>query len=112
MEFVFHRQRRERHAERACYFDEHASNAARRRRLMNTLALEHPSGSVLVAYGLGQVDEIELADIDRHLAECDLCRKVVEGVPPDSFLTLLLATDTEPDSPKNGVPHPAADSRQ
>jgi len=76
---------------------------------MNALALEHPSGSVLVAYGLGQVNEDELAAIDRHLAECDLCRKVVEGVPPDSFLTLLLSTDTDSDSsPKNGVDHPAA----
>jgi HEAT repeat protein len=70
---------------------------------MNAL-LEHPTGSILVAYGLGQVAEKDLAGIDAHLAECDLCRQVVDGVSPDTLLTLLRNAPTDTDSvpPRNG----------
>ena len=53
---------------------------------------------VLTAYGLGQLSEEELAGIDGHLATCAVCRQVVEGVAPDTLLTLLRSAATEPDS--------------
>ena len=81
---------------------------------MNALTLEHPTGSVLVAYGLGQLDETELADIDAHLAECDLCRQVVEGVAPDTLLTLLRSAATDPDSTRRATAsdHPTGARRK
>jgi HEAT repeat protein/tRNA A-37 threonylcarbamoyl transferase component Bud32 len=80
---------------------------------MNAI-LEHPRGSILVAYGLGQLDEKELVDVDAHLAECDLCRQVVEGVAPDTLLTLLRNAPTDSDStpPRNGFHHPPAGATQ
>jgi predicted anti-sigma-YlaC factor YlaD len=65
---------------------------------MNVLELEHPTGAVLSAYGLGQLNEEELAGIDEHLASCAACRLVVQGVAPDTFLMLLRSAATEPDS--------------
>ncbi len=66
--------------------------------LDNGIALEHPPGSVLVAYGLGQLADAELASIDVHLADCPECRQVVEGVVPDTLLTLLRSAATDADS--------------
>src|SRR5262245_8650845 len=72
---------------------------------MNAVQLEHPSGTLLTAYGLGQLAEEELAGIDSHLATCDVCRQVVEGVVPDTLLSLLRSAATEPDSIEaNSVP--------
>ncbi len=65
---------------------------------MNAVMQEHPSGSVLTAYSLGQLGEENLAGIDGHLADCDVCRQVVEGVVPDTLLSLLRSAATEPDS--------------
>jgi HEAT repeat protein/tRNA A-37 threonylcarbamoyl transferase component Bud32 len=65
---------------------------------MNAMQLEHPNGALLTAYGLGQLSEEELAGIDGHLANCAVCRQVVEGVAPDTLLTLLRSAATEPDS--------------
>jgi tRNA A-37 threonylcarbamoyl transferase component Bud32 len=65
---------------------------------MNALELEHPTGEMLIAYGLGQLKEEELAGIDGHLANCAVCRQVVEGVAPDTLLNLLCSAATEPHS--------------
>ena len=83
---------------------------------MNAVMQEHPPGSVLTAYSLGQLGEEELAGIDGHLADCAVCRQVVEGVVPDTLLSLLRSAATEPDSTENvnpgdglrgfGVPQP------
>ncbi len=68
---------------------------------MNAVMQEHPSGSVLTAYSLGQLGEEDLAGIDGHLADCGVCRQVVEGVVPDTLLSLLRSAATEPDSTGN-----------
>ena len=65
---------------------------------MNAAQLEHPTGNLLIAYGLGQLGEQDLAGLDGHLANCELCRQVVEGVAPDTLLNLLRSAATEPDS--------------
>ena len=65
---------------------------------MNAVQLDHPPGPTLTAYGLGQLSEEELAGIDGHLADCAVCRQVVEGVVPDTLLSLLRSAATEPDS--------------
>ena len=70
---------------------------------MNAVELEHPTGAVLSAYGLGQLNEEELAGIDEHLAGCAACRQVVQGVAPDTFLMLLRSAATEPDSSAGAV---------
>ena len=62
---------------------------------MNAVQLEHPPGPMLTAYGLGQLSEEELAGIDNHLASCQVCRQVVEGVVPDTLLSLLRSAATE-----------------
>jgi uncharacterized protein (TIGR03067 family) len=64
----------------------------------DALESEHPSGDLLTAYGLGQLREEALAEIDRHLAGCGVCREVVEGVAPDTLVSLLRSAATEPDS--------------
>src|SRR5205807_6391856 len=65
---------------------------------MKAVELEHPTGETLTAYGLGQLGEEELAAIDSHLADCAICREVVEGVVPDTLLNLLRSAGTETDS--------------
>ncbi len=77
---------------------------------MTAVELEHPTGSVLTAYSLGELGESELAGIDAHLAECEVCRQVVEGVAPDTLVALLRSADTDvvkSEAPKGATP-PAA----
>ena len=64
---------------------------------MNCVEEEHPNDSILIALGLGQLSEEELADIDGHLAQCAACCRVAEGVAPDTLLTLLRSAATETD---------------
>jgi len=42
---------------------------------MTIAQLEHPPGPVLVAYGLGERGEFDVAELDSHLAECAECRQ-------------------------------------
>src|SRR6266404_2852610 len=64
---------------------------------MTTAQLEHPPGAILVAYGLGELGEFDVAELDGHLAECAECRQVVEGVVPDTLMTMLRSAATDPD---------------
>ena len=65
---------------------------------------------VLTAYSLGQLSEPDLVDIDGHLAECAVCRQVVEGVAPDTLVALLRSADTDvvKSEGKMGATPPAA----
>jgi WD40 repeat protein len=49
-------------------------------------ASEHIQRDRLTAYALGRVDEVELSQIDRHLADCPACRDLADAVPPDDFV--------------------------
>ena len=67
---------------------------------------EHPTDSMLIAIGLGQLNDEELADIDDHIAKCAACCQVVEEVAPDTLLTLLRSAATETDKIEgNGFVH-------
>jgi serine/threonine protein kinase len=61
-----------------------------------TMLLEHPTAEELNAFGLGQLDESELSQIEGHLADCDACRQSVESVADDTLIALLKSADTEP----------------
>ena len=77
---------------------------------MTAVELEHPTGSVLTAYSLGELGEAELAGIDAHLAECEVCRQVVEGVAPDTLVALLRSAATDVikcDAPTAATPQAA-----
>ncbi len=78
---------------------------------MNCVEQDHPTESILIAIGLGQLNEEELADIDGHLANCAACCEVVEGVAPDTLVALLRSTATDvakTETPLPGAAAPAA----
>jgi serine/threonine protein kinase len=56
---------------------------------MTDVHLPHPSSEKLTAFGLGQLDEVEEAAIERHLADCAACRTVVENLPADTLVGKL-----------------------
>jgi WD40 repeat protein len=49
----------------------------------------HPTPEVLTAFGLGKLTEAETEVIARHLTACEDCRRLVEGVAPDSLVGLV-----------------------
>jgi hypothetical protein len=64
---------------------------------MTIVEQEHLTDSMLIALGLGQLNDEELAGIDDHIAECSACCQVAAGVAPDTVLTLLRSAATETD---------------
>src|SRR5947209_15696554 len=74
---------------------------------MNDLELEHPTRERLAAFGLGQLNEEDLAEVEGHLANCPACRQVAEGVADDTLIVLLRSAATEPVSvERKDVPEP------
>jgi hypothetical protein len=65
---------------------------------MSDLQIEHPTGERLTAFGLGQLPDAELAEVEAHLAHCTACRQAAEGVADDTLIALLRSAATEPDS--------------
>jgi uncharacterized protein (TIGR03067 family) len=57
----------------------------------------HPAAEQLTAFGLGQLDEASLLEIESHLAECPSCREVAAQVADDTLVSLLRSTATEPE---------------
>jgi uncharacterized protein (TIGR03067 family) len=67
----------------------------------------HPAPNQLAAFRLGKLDEDELDDIERHVAECDSCCRSLKSLPDDSFISLVrlstsatLAHDSAPEAQK------------
>jgi hypothetical protein len=75
---------------------------------MSDVQLTHPAGERLAAFGLGQLTDDELADIESHLAHCDACRRLAEDVADDTLVALLRSAATEPDSFVIESPPPGA----
>jgi uncharacterized protein (TIGR03067 family) len=65
--------------------------------------LLHPAAEQLTAFGLGQLDEAALLEIESHLTACAACREAVEQVADDTVVSLLRSTATESDA--NAGPH-------
>ena len=55
---------------------------------MNDVELDHPASARLAAFALGQLAEGELAEVVAHLARCNACRQVTEGVADDTLLVI------------------------
>ncbi len=55
-----------------------------------------PSAEVLTAYGLGKLNETDLAAIARHLEGCQSCREAVANVRADSFVGRVPAAQPIP----------------
>jgi serine/threonine protein kinase len=56
---------------------------------MNQSSLEHPAPSRLSDFISGQLGDAESAEIEAHLADCDVCCAVLEKMPEDSLSGLL-----------------------
>src|SRR6516162_6558205 len=50
-------------------------------------AIIHPSGQELNSFGLGRLPDAQAEAVASHLEACAECRKAVENLPPDSFLS-------------------------
>ena len=57
---------------------------------MNAKADHCPSSQILAKFGIGNLDPARAETISQHLETCVECRGVVEKVPPDSFIGLVL----------------------
>jgi hypothetical protein len=51
--------------------------------------LSHPSSEQLAAFGLGRLEEAAEAAVESHLADCAICRTVVENLPADALVNNL-----------------------
>lgn len=63
---------------------------------MNDIELGHPTSAQLAAFGVGQLAEGDLAQIESHLAHCSDCRQIAEGVADgvdDEFSVIGLDVD-------------------
>jgi anti-sigma factor RsiW len=49
---------------------------------------EHPTAEQLTAFGLGKLSDAESTGLETHLAECEMCRRVLETQATDSFVSL------------------------
>jgi hypothetical protein len=61
--------------------------------------LTHPGTDQLAAFVSGRLDEAESVLIERHVADCNACRLVLEALPDDSLDRVLRAPSAVPDSP-------------
>ncbi len=52
-------------------------------------ASDHPSIEQLNAFAIGQLTENDSLAVERHLAVCTSCNRVLETSPDDSFVTLV-----------------------
>jgi hypothetical protein len=50
---------------------------------------EHPSAEQLNAFALGQLDDGSSAKVERHVADCQVCGKMLETSPDDSLVALF-----------------------
>ncbi|HZZ82559.1 MAG TPA: protein kinase [Gemmataceae bacterium] len=49
----------------------------------------HPAQDQLAAFRLGKLNERELDEVERHIAECDTCCCTLSDIPDDSFVDLV-----------------------
>jgi tRNA A-37 threonylcarbamoyl transferase component Bud32 len=77
---------------------------------MSNPHLVHPDAEQLTAFGLGQLDEASLLEIESHLAECPACLEAAASVADDTLVGLLRSavteTDDKPASQKNPTQTP------
>jgi anti-sigma factor RsiW len=52
---------------------------------MDAHSAMHPPDATLRSYRLGKLDEARAREVDRHLEQCEGCRKRIAGLPADSY---------------------------
>src|SRR5579859_1705151 len=57
---------------------------------------DHPGAAQLSAFGLGQLDAAEAAEVERHVATCSVCCQPLWTLPDDRLVALLRQTFTTP----------------
>jgi hypothetical protein len=77
---------------------------------MNDQPLDHPSAEQLSAFGLGQLDAVEAAEIERHVAGCSVCCQTLWSLPDDRLVTLLRQAFTAPSEATALLPSTAPSS--
>jgi serine/threonine protein kinase len=63
--------------------------------------LDHPDLARLAAFGRGVLDDEEMAEVETHLAECELCCQVLSTIPDDEFVDSLRRAEGHFDSDAN-----------
>ena len=61
-------------------------------------ALEHPPADRLAAFALGQLEEAESIELERHLALCETCLDAMGTLPSDAFIGQLRQAQQRGDS--------------
>ena len=61
---------------------------------------DHPERSALESFGLGLLDPVRSAAVEKHVAACESCCEVLQQVPDDTLVSQLRGAVTLP-------PHPA-----
>jgi serine/threonine protein kinase len=56
---------------------------------MNQAEATHPSVEQLAAFRLGKIDSPHLAEIERHVSECDTCCQTLRSLPDDTLISLV-----------------------
>lgn len=75
----------------------------------------HPSREKLVAFGLGKLDPESQAELESHVAHCELCCQTLRSVPDDTLLNRIKGDDTcvfLPAANTEGAAAPAASSAE
>lgn len=74
----------------------------------------HPSPTQLAAFGLGKLAPAEHAEVERHVAECESCCRVLSAIPDDTLMqrlrsndTLFATSDTDAQPPPKKAAQPA-----
>src|SRR5215472_7255119 len=63
---------------------------------MTNEGLAHPGTEQLCAFGLGQLDAAEAAEIERHVAGCAACCQTLWSLPDDRLVAVLRHAFHEP----------------
>jgi hypothetical protein len=67
--------------------------------------LVHPGSEQLSAFGLGQLDSAEAAEVERHVKACTVCCQTLWSLPDDRLVSLLRQAFSEP---PDAMPSPPA----
>jgi putative intracellular protease/amidase len=65
---------------------------------VNEARVTHPSPEQLAAFGLGRLGPALQAGVERHVAECDICCRVLRDLPADTLLERLRRGNTTLDT--------------
>ena len=69
---------------------------------------DHPSSAELHSFAHGRLPVKEMDAVERHIAQCDSCCKVLESVPEDTLVQMAREAATEAFRAGEAVPRRAA----